>query len=999
MILGERSNRELVYLNYKSKFYEFNREDTTSYVEPPYDTDDLHYTAVFVISEYADARLNNSEGIEYIEDLRKVAKFYDMTLNEPRNQGFASEYWMLAMTSYFLIGNYGSAVVALSRINAPSCYGPVANLLYEMLNYVLNPKVPTRSRLSRLVDHLEGGATSSDQLLSEIESQLDYQTPESSFFSDVLKVVVKDIVEYSSRALLVSYSGISLDHWRSYLRSQRSSKLLWQAQRRLGASGVFRGCSGVVQMPTGVGKTKSVELIIRARYIRNGPELVIMIAPTVALCSEIAFNLSEALSDIATVVRGADGFISDYSRDSTRSRAEIYVVTPEKLSYLVRHDSIELCNLGLLVVDEAHLLERSGRGVRLELLLASLMRIQPDAQRILISAVTSNAHDFSKWICSGIDNVVGGDDIEKNEPQWGVVSVKARQIHVGFKQYGQRIEVPLSPRWYSKSIDIPGETGVFPDQSLTKLDLARDIALSLSNALISNGAVALYFVRRDTINKLFERLAKVRKLGVRLDALCNSFATDEADKLRFLIKMHYGESSALLEGVNFGLLPHYGNLQGSIRSVVQDELSSSRARGLVCTSTLGEGVNLPIKYLMVLGAVNQYASISVEDLANIAGRVARPGDHTDGVVFDFHSVCGGYAMLDVPQGGYSTPESSLPSALGRLLLGYFISDEVAREKFFDLLVDSIGKGFSDRALESELSRYFNILRRGTVNARDVDVQIISALSDVESFLSSAGAGLVEADLDELCHSTLAYYACGERDKERLSLLFRALRDRSETYEPLARSVSYRSQLPGATVSAMVDRLREGAAYKMLQDCDSNLVLLVDMFLEFEPSGYTKFSKEQLYGALRVWVSGGNIEEIRAVIKAASGNQKKVMPNVQKVEQLVCNVFQFRLAYFVSRLIDVGSTFGLLDRECMQKLEDLQRRIRYGVSTLREVIFCENVLDDRLVARGIADIIGPGDLASMYSDVQDRKSDISAFAVQLPQFCQRRILGWLGYGES
>lgn len=999
MILDERSNMELAWLNYKSKFYEFNRGDNTSYVDPPCDTDDLHYTAVFVISEYVDARLNNGEVIEYIEDLRKVAKFYDMTLNEPRNQGFASEYWMLAMTSYFLIGNYGSATVALSRINVPSCYGPVANLLYEMLNYVLNPKVPTRSRLSRLVDYLEGGATSSDQLLSEIESLLDYQTPESNFFSDVVKVVVKDIVEYSSRVLLVAYSGIALDRWRSYLRSQGSSKFLWQAQRKLGASGVFRGCSGVVQMPTGVGKTKSVELIIRARYIRNGPELVIMIAPTVALCSEIAFNLSVALSDIATVVRGADGFISDYSRDSARSRAEIYVVTPEKLSYLVRHDSIELCNLGLLVVDEAHLLERSGRGVRLELLLASLMRIQPDAQRILISAVTSNAHAFSKWICSGIDNVVGGDDIEKNEPQWGVVSVTAEQILVRFEQYGRHIDVPLSPRLYSKSIDIPGEIATFPDQSLTKLDLARDIALSISNALISNGAVALYFVRRDTINKLFERLAKVRKLGVRLDALCKSFATDEADKLRLLIKMHYGESSALLEGVNFGLLPHYGNLQGSIRSVVQDELSSSRARGLVCTSTLGEGVNLPIKYLMVLGTVNQYTSISVEDLANIAGRVARPGDHTDGVVFDFHSVCGGYAVSDVARRGYSAPESSVPSALGRLLLGYFISDEVARSKFFDLLVDSIRKGLSDSVLESELSSYFKNPVLGSVNARDVNAQVTSALSDVESFLSSAGAGLVEADLDELCHSTLAYYSCSERDRERLSLLFRALHDRSEMYEPLARSVSYRSQLPGSTVCAMVDRLKEGVAYEMLQDCDSNLALLVDMFLEFDPCGHTKFSKEQLCGALRVWVSGGNIEEIRAVIKAGSVNQKKVMPTVQRVEQLVCNVFQFRLAYFVSRLIDVASTFGLLDRECIQKLEDLQRRIRYGVSTLREVVLCENVLDDRLVARGIADIIGSGDLASMYSDVQDRKSVISDFAMQLPQFCQRRILGWLGHGES
>lgn len=198
---------------------------------------------------------------------------------------------------------------------------------------------------------------------------------------------------------------------------------------------------------------------------------------------------------------------------------------------------------------------------------------------------------------------------------------------------------------------------------------------------------------------------------------------------------------------------------------------------------------------------------------------------------------------------------------------------------------------------------------------------------------------------------------------------------------------------------MVDRLREGVAYEMLQDCDSDLALLVDMFLEFDLCGYTKFSKEQLCGALRVWVSGGNIEEIRAVIKACSVNQKKVMPPVQRVEQLVCNVFQFRLAYFVSRLIDVASTFGLLDRDCIQKLEDLQRRIRYGVSTLREVVLCEIVLDDRLVARGIADIIGSGDLASMYSDVQDRKSDISDFAVQLPQFCQRRILGWLGYGES
>lgn len=216
MILKDRSDKELLYLKYKSKFREFNRGYDTGYAERNFDTDDLHYTAVFVISEYLDARMKSDEGVEYAEDLRKIARFYDMTLGEPRNQRFFSEYWLMATISYFLIGNYGSARLTASRITEPGCYGAVAEFLYEILEYVLNHKIGNRL-FPELVEFLKAGDISDEQLVLKVEEFTDEKTAESMFFSNVVRVVIRDIVKYSARACLPSYSGVSLDKWRPYL--------------------------------------------------------------------------------------------------------------------------------------------------------------------------------------------------------------------------------------------------------------------------------------------------------------------------------------------------------------------------------------------------------------------------------------------------------------------------------------------------------------------------------------------------------------------------------------------------------------------------------------------------------------------------------------------------------------------------------------------------------------------------------------------------------------
>jgi superfamily II helicase len=53
---------------------------------------------------------------------------------------------------------------------------------------------------------------------------------------------------------------------------------------------------------------------------------------------------------------------------------------------------------------------------------------------------------------------------------------------------------------------------------------------------------------------------------------------------------------------------------------------------VVCTSTLAQGVNLPIRYLIVSG-VNQGAErIKTRDFQNLIGRAGRAGMHTEGLV-------------------------------------------------------------------------------------------------------------------------------------------------------------------------------------------------------------------------------------------------------------------------------------------------------------------------------------------------------------------------------
>ena len=78
------------------------------------------------------------------------------------------------------------------------------------------------------------------------------------------------------------------------------------AQKLIGEQGVLAGENAVVQLPTGVGKTKSIELIIRSAFLSKRATTAIVVAPLRALCNEITYDLNRSFRNEVVISQVSD---------------------------------------------------------------------------------------------------------------------------------------------------------------------------------------------------------------------------------------------------------------------------------------------------------------------------------------------------------------------------------------------------------------------------------------------------------------------------------------------------------------------------------------------------------------------------------------------------------------------------------------------------------------------------------------------------------------------
>jgi hypothetical protein len=88
----------------------------------------------------------------------------------------------------------------------------------------------------------------------------------------------------------------------------------------------------------------------------------------------------------------------------------------------------------------------------------------------------------------------------------------------------------------------------------------------------------------------------------------------------------------LTHAAALGIFAHHGNTPQGIRLAIEYAMRQGLIRLIVCTSTLAQGVNLPIRYLLVTSAMQGRESIKVRDFHNLMGRAGRAGMYGEGTV-------------------------------------------------------------------------------------------------------------------------------------------------------------------------------------------------------------------------------------------------------------------------------------------------------------------------------------------------------------------------------
>ena len=576
------------------------------------------------------------------------ARFFDSYLQSKLNEALDPYLVLLGSASYYLCDLPGSASVLAKRIDG-DCPDLDSDGLDDLLLWLLQADLGTFfdgaegpfggfiDGISKWILQFFENGTGEDNLLDLAtklrEAVYEFGTPRQLLFGDVIVAVLRKKLENSAWKALPSYSGLPRDKWLHALQKESFIKELWPAQHLLGKADVLKGESAIVQMPTSAGKTKATELILRSAFLADRVSLAIIIAPFRALCHEIKNSLGEAFHNEPTKVDElSDALQTDFEIAELLGHQQILVVTPEKLVYVLRHAPELAAHVGLLVFDEGHQFDSGTRGITYELLLTSLRSMIPEGtQKVLISAVISNAEAVGEWL-NGEPNVVEGTTLI---PTFRSVGFASWLDQLGRIEYVDSRDAEQNEFFVPRVIErfnLGRKNRERTDRFFPEKTDGQAIALYLGLKLVPNGSIAIFCGRKSTAASVCEKAIDVIERGALLALPLDFSDAQEVERLIHLHVDNLGADAPASKSAAHGIFSHHGNTPHGIRLAVEHAMRDNLVRFVVCTSILAQGVNLLIRYLIVTSVYQGMERIKVRDFHNLIGRAGRAGMHTEGSI-------------------------------------------------------------------------------------------------------------------------------------------------------------------------------------------------------------------------------------------------------------------------------------------------------------------------------------------------------------------------------
>lgn len=583
--------------------------------------------------------LKKNENYNWRNCLEKAAKciFYSIYSDDDKTDNY---YILLGSLCFYYSGQYSKAFVFLKKFIGNSPLNKLIsyflkkdfkNLLNQINLILLDNKILDLENSEKIYNILlaesfayfleyifEGEIINLEKAIERIGdiltlSKID-EDPSIYWIFKVLKSLIINYSEESLWNLIVEYPQLNNTNFNTWIKGQAYKKnpileLFISQKKALIKS--LNNDGAVICLPTSSGKTKIAEITILEKLTNNPNSLIFYIAPFKSLAHEIEEDFINSFGILGykiTRLYGDNSF--NYEEKISSEDANIIIATPEKLKALIRSNEEITERLEMVILDEGHLIGSDSRYIINELLIEELKvdLKKNNGKFLILSAMLPNPEIISKWI-SGVDSALEKTDWSPTSQRMGILNCKKNNVDIFWKDeinsFNKNYLTPFIPK---------GKRKEYPSKK-------RQGVLYTAKRLSEFGSVLIFVPQKKSVLPYGDELYKIFYKDL------EDFDWEESiswKKFKLLCKEEYGENSKIYTFAKKGIICHHGKLPTELRICIENMLKIKTPPIIIATSTLSQGVNIGVSYVIISGVYQNYLNlIKKRDFLNTAGRAGR----------------------------------------------------------------------------------------------------------------------------------------------------------------------------------------------------------------------------------------------------------------------------------------------------------------------------------------------------------------------------------------
>ena len=718
-----------------------------------------------------------------------------------------------------------------------------------------------------------------------------------------------------------------------------------------------------LKMPTSAGKSYITELLIYSELQKNPDAKVLYLAPLRSLSHELNERYEMVGHELGFESFAAYGGNSSTLDNNKLEEAGLFITTPEFFASMEGGDEELLDKFTLVICDEGQLLDSLTRGTNYELLL-SRIKSRGVARFLFISAIIPNIEDVNTWL--------GGSEQQVGDSRYRPCEIKLAMAEKIQRNVCLHVYSPdLEHVDYNVESFLNGRENVHIG---INSKITRSVALGLKS--VSAGSTLIFTYSKggkygcERVCDELENVIGTNDYGSRL---IDDGNRNQMEMLHEYVSYQYGAEYPLSRYLHRGFAYHNGGLPQDVREYIEDYYRKKWLKILVSNSTLAEGVNLPIRTLVVYhlrrynNRTRSLELIPSTEIRNIVGRVGRAGREKYGLVI--------------------LPDDN--------------------QEVFDTVVEAM-KGDGIHAIRGIFYEVIQLLSRNLNKPTDEQVNEIlvdlGASSAIDQMIYRHYGGAEVDVVEESISDSLAFHLSDEHSKRYIRQAFRVRKDRIDT------SITSEEQLALLKQAGMEledfmqmennfsEEDLEGLRTEDLTNVAwlKTILTLVYTFPTIA-SEYENLVQEikdviedktEFANFVKLWLTGSQYWQIA----------ESMDMDVDSVMGLL-NHFQYHFHMRLQGLIRyIGAKYEFTD----DSLSLLPECVKHGICYDTHTALIKSGLRDRIALHKVAQYvkeqgIGYSTAGGLRRKIRKQREDINAYIgmTDIPCLTKEKIVGWLG----